>query len=519
MNKLQLLQSIKNLTKQVALRQRLFTNRQANILSLSNQIQYIFCSQKPIRSTQEEDSSLQALNNNIYDIENNTQVGQIVKFKNDIIYFTNFEKSKLKLKSLIQLEKDAQKQALVLSLNEKISSALCLNKIDHNQNYLDQSIKLVNPNGLKLQLNGKQICGKVINYRGEVIKEFSPQPSQEGEVANNYSENRNDYDVEFNLLDYKDHLILHQKRLTSKHQFYTGNTSVDMTQPIYQGSFVILNGDFNTGKSNLASKMIKQNCTLNPNTVGIFVTQHFSTAEKVLSELQSNEHSRNNFIIVSPQNDEAAGMAEKYLCPFTALHLALKIQQERSKDVIIIYDNIYDHFQQESLIFRQIDMPSGFNIVLKELFSMSGYYGDRNGSISSICIFDSNRASEKHQKEIQNLYQEAERYANVIIDFGLNDPYNLQTRPNILLKDQNQVLKNQVQKCPNVFQKTSFIVTHFQEKIQLMNPKNVDICYSCKIKILLSDKNGFQFCYECKNKQEKQQSYLKKIWNKIKSQN
>ncbi|EAS06537.1 ATP synthase alpha subunit, nucleotide-binding domain protein (macronuclear) [Tetrahymena thermophila SB210] len=434
MNNLLLLQSIKNLTKGVAQRQRLFAKRYANILSLSNQIQYRFCAQKPTGSTQEEDSSLYALNNKIYEIKDNAQTGQIVKSKNDIIYFTNFEKSRLKLKSLIQLENDAQKQALVLSLNEKISSALCLNRIDHNQNYLDQSIKLENPNGLKLQLNGKQICGKVINYRGEVIKEFSPQPIQEGEVANKQSENHNDFDVEFTLLDYKEHLILHQKRLTSKRQLYTGNISVDMTQPICQGNFVILNGDLNTGKSHLASEMIKQNCALNPNTVGIFVTQHFSTAEKVLSELQSNEHSKNNFIIVSPQNEETAGMAEKYLSPFTALHLARKIQQEQSKDVIIIYDNIYDHLYSENLIFGQIDMPSGFKSVLKELFSMSGYYGDRNGSISSICIFDSNRAAEKYQKETQKLYQEAESYADVIVDFTLNDPLYRQTRPKIQLK-------------------------------------------------------------------------------------
>lgn len=67
-------------------------------------------------------------------------------------------------------------------------------------------------------------------------------------------------------------------------------------------------------------------------------------------------------------------------------------------------------------------MPCGFKSAMKELFSMSGYFGEKNGSISSICIFDSNRAADKYAKETQKLYQEAESYADSIIDFTFADP-------------------------------------------------------------------------------------------------
>lgn len=56
--------------------------------------------------------------------------------------------------------------------------------------------------------------------------------------------------------------------------------------------------------------------------------------------------------------------------------------------MIVIFDNVIDHFYTESLIFGEVDMPSGFRSVLKELFSISGSFGERNGSVSSICIFD-----------------------------------------------------------------------------------------------------------------------------------
>lgn len=49
-------------------------------------------------------------------------------------------------------------------------------------------------------------------------------------------------------------------------------------------------------------------------------------------------------------------------------------------------------------------MPSGFQSILKELFSVSGSFGSKNGSISSICIFDTNRAANKYAKETQKLY-------------------------------------------------------------------------------------------------------------------
>lgn len=69
-----------------------------------------------------------------------------------------------------------------------------------------------------------------------------------------------------------------QKRETSRRQLYTGNIQVDMTRPICEGNFVLETGQLNTGKSRFAAEIIKQACTTNPNTFGVYSTQSFVSA-------------------------------------------------------------------------------------------------------------------------------------------------------------------------------------------------------------------------------------------------
>ena len=59
---------------------------------------------KTTASEKEEDVSLYALNNKIYEIHENAQEGTVVKAKNDVLFFTNFSKSALKLRSLISFK-------------------------------------------------------------------------------------------------------------------------------------------------------------------------------------------------------------------------------------------------------------------------------------------------------------------------------------------------------------------------------------------------------------------------------
>jgi hypothetical protein len=56
---------------------------------------------KNIASEKEEDVSLYASNNKIYEIHENAQEGTVVKAKSDVLFFTNFSKSSIKLRSLI----------------------------------------------------------------------------------------------------------------------------------------------------------------------------------------------------------------------------------------------------------------------------------------------------------------------------------------------------------------------------------------------------------------------------------
>lgn len=52
-----------------------------------------------------------------------------MRAKNDIVYFTNFAKNELRLRSLLEFDGETKGEALVLSLNDKISSALCLKRL------------------------------------------------------------------------------------------------------------------------------------------------------------------------------------------------------------------------------------------------------------------------------------------------------------------------------------------------------------------------------------------------------
>ncbi|KAL4429681.1 hypothetical protein ABPG74_017090 [Tetrahymena malaccensis] len=67
---------------------------------------------------------------------------------------------------------------------------------------------------------------------------------------------------------------------------------------------------------------------------------------------------------------------------------------------------------------------------------------------------------------------------------------------------------------------TAFIYCYFKEQAEQNSPKKVILCNLCKIKGFFSDSKDQKLCQKCQNQnKENNQSFLKSIWNKIKSPN
>jgi len=84
-------------------------------------------------------------------------------------------------------------------------------------------------------------------------------------------------------------------------------------------------------------------------------------------------------------------------------------------------------------------MPSGFRSALKEMFTKTGCFGARGGSISSLCIFDESSDSVKKHFGFSNMHSgqdikiedEACSYADVILEFDVKDNLLRQIKPKI----------------------------------------------------------------------------------------
>lgn len=74
----------------------------------------------------------------MYEIKEYSNSGKAVIVKNDLMYFTNFQKQSMKIMSVVRLDKNENKKAVVLSLNDKISSAIFLDRVEQSDLIRDQ---------------------------------------------------------------------------------------------------------------------------------------------------------------------------------------------------------------------------------------------------------------------------------------------------------------------------------------------------------------------------------------------
>ncbi len=82
-------------------------------------------------------------------------------------------------------------------------------------------------------------------------------------------------------------------------------------------------------------------------------------------------------------------MAEQYYLPFSALSLADSLKS-KGYDVLLIFDDVYEHFLQEYNIFNTINLPFSPISILKELFTAAGVFKYEGGSLSCLLCFDEN---------------------------------------------------------------------------------------------------------------------------------
>lgn len=110
--------------------------------------------------------------------------GSIVDLKDEIVFFKNFSDKNLKYQSLLRIS-EPPNHVFLLSLNESISCGPLLKKLPRNimQNLIGTHVELEsNENELKFRFS-KQIFGKVVDFRGNVIE--SEEPSENNQENNN----------------------------------------------------------------------------------------------------------------------------------------------------------------------------------------------------------------------------------------------------------------------------------------------------------------------------------------------
>ena len=98
--------------------------------------------------------------------------GSIVDYKDEIVYFKNFQEKKLKYRSL--LKTPDQNHVFLLSLNEKVSCGPLLKKFQGNvvENLLNKKLEIVANDELELPFKfTEEIYGKIVDFRGNQLEE------------------------------------------------------------------------------------------------------------------------------------------------------------------------------------------------------------------------------------------------------------------------------------------------------------------------------------------------------------
>jgi hypothetical protein len=112
-------------------------------------------------------------------------------------------------------------------------------------------------------------------------------------------------------------------------------------------------------------------------------------------------------------------LSEKYFAPFAALAYANKLKAA-GHEVLLIFDDIVEHYTKELLIFNTVNQPFGNLNILQELYVSTG--NSKEGSITTIVIYDENQSTNEYRKYVDKYYVQLESMADSRIEFTLQDP-------------------------------------------------------------------------------------------------
>jgi len=289
---------------------------------------------------------------------------QILDFQNGVVFFKTPSDLPLTYKSLIKLEDGSQ--ALILSLSDQTTAALLLND---NKFEAGEHLRFTFTGKEGVYTNVDTLnFGKIVNYLGKPVNDLSSD--DQGGKLNIYS-----------------HLSKSQKdRKKVDTQLFTGNIAVDFTKPLAKGNFIVFQGNVNTGKTHLAAQtainFIKNSVfdkTDRPKKV-IYCNVNINETNTLFKDLQDAD-CLDDVIGFSVSSKQPSSY---YFAPFSALAYANYLKSQGT-DVLLIFDDLVEHYTKEMLIFSTVNQPFGPLNIVNELYASTGNF--EKGSLTTIMVF------------------------------------------------------------------------------------------------------------------------------------
>ena len=158
----------------------------------------------------------------------------------------------------------------------------------------------------------------------------------------------------------------------------TGIKAIDAMNPIGRGQRELVIGDRQTGKTAICIDAIINQKGGDVICVYVAVGQKQSTVKTVVAELEKAGALDYTIVVSAPASDQAS---MQYLAPFAGCSMG-EYFRDRSKHVLIIYDDIYKHalaWRQVSLLLRR---PPGREAFPGDVFNLHSRLLERAAKLS-----------------------------------------------------------------------------------------------------------------------------------------
>ena len=237
-------------------------------------------------------------------------------------------------------------------INQKLSK--------NSENYIIHSFSEKNSYGLKMEKNFNFLNLKKIK-KNEILK-----------IDDFFTNSENSENMNFSELFKKNEK---EKIILNKKQLLTGNIGIDMTNPIFEGSFNFIKSDFEK-KEKILKNIISQNFSKK------FI--YFSLKKKKLFQFEKLSKKKNLESIIITSTNSKTDL-------FLTLKLILKILKKKKndgKEIIFILDDWQD-FYYELFNLLRFDKSEIFLNFLREIFTLSNT--TQNSNLTTLIFEDSQK--------------------------------------------------------------------------------------------------------------------------------